>query len=132
MKNILIIEDDSFTNYFYKHFFSKTKFPVDFSEDGNEIFEKLESGNIGLIMMDINLTNTFFEGVQVDGIFLSKKIKDNPIYKNIPVLLVTAYAKGYGPKNYFEESRADDYIVKPISDFNELLKKIENLIDDRN
>ncbi len=127
---ILIIEDDSFTNYFYQHFFSKTKYTVIFSEDGNEIFEKLENENIGLIMMDINLTNTFLDGVQTDGVILSKRIKDHQKHKNVPVLLVTAYAKGYGPKNYFEESRADDYIVKPISDFNELLNKIENLIND--
>ena len=130
MSKILIIEDDSFTNYFYKHFFSKTKYQIVFSEDGNEIFENLGTGNIGLIMMDINLTNTFLDGVQTDGVVLSKKIKEHPEFKNVPILLVTAYAKGYGPKNYFEESLADDYIVKPISDFNELLNKIEKLINE--
>lgn len=125
---ILIVEDDSFTNYFYKVFFEKTKYNVIFSEDGNQIFEILAKDDINLILMDINLTNTFLNKELVDGVFLSQKIKDHPEHKNVPILLVTAYAKGYGPKNYFEESLADDYIVKPISDFNELLTKIEKLI----
>ncbi|MGE5680005.1 MAG: two-component system response regulator [Bacillota bacterium] len=127
-KKIIIVEDDPFTQEFYKYLFSKTQYKTITMEDGDKLMEILHTENAGLVIMDINLKNTYMNGEKVDGVILSKHIKNSENLSKIPVLLVTAYQKNIGPNNYFEDSLADDYIVKPILDYNELLNKVNNLI----
>ncbi|MCU7497463.1 MAG: response regulator [Ignavibacteria bacterium] len=127
-KNIIIVEDDPFTQEFYKYLFSKTKYQTTTIEDGDLLIEKIGENNTSLIIMDINLKNTYMKGEKVDGVMLSRFIKQNEQFSAIPILLVTAYQKNVGPNNYFEESLADDYIVKPIIDYNDLLNKVNKLI----
>lgn len=126
-KNIVIVEDDPFTQEFYKYLFSKAKKSIIIIEDGDQLLERLASDNIGLVIMDINLKNTYLNGQKADGVLLSRTIKQNENFSKIPILLVTAYQKNAGPNNYFEESLADDYIVKPIIDYNDLLNKVNIL-----
>jgi CheY-like chemotaxis protein len=125
---LLIVEDDPFTRQFYDFLFSKFGFKIIQTEDGDEVFKILEDKKIDMIIMDINLKNTFLEKVKVDGVIITRKIKDNPKFKNIPVMLVTAYKNKGGDRNYLDESLADDYIVKPITDYNELMNKVNKLI----
>ncbi|MBI9073197.1 MAG: response regulator [Melioribacteraceae bacterium] len=129
-QKILIVEDDPFTQQFYTYLFSKTDYEIIQTEDGDKILQILDEEEITLIIMDINLTNTYWEDEKVDGVFISKFLKNNESYANIPILLVTAYQKKTGTKDIFEESCADEYIVKPITDFNELLGKIKQLINE--
>lgn len=129
-KKIIIVEDDPFTQEFYKYLFSKTQYKTITMEDGDKLMEILHTENAGLVIMDINLKNTYMNGEKVDGVILSKHIKNSENLSKIPVLLVTAYQKNIGPNNYFEESLADDYIVKPILDYNDLLKKVNSLISE--
>lgn len=127
-RKIIIVEDDPFTQQFYKYLFSKTKYVTTTLEDGDELMSLLGEESISLIIMDINLKNSYMNGEKVDGVMLSRHIKLNEAHSKIPILLVTAYQKQLGTNNYFEESLADDYIVKPIVDYNELLNKVNKLI----
>lgn len=128
-KSIVIIEDDPFTQQFYKYLFSKTTYNTLIFEEGDRLAEMLENEAIHLIIMDINLKNTYLKGEKVDGIILSKYIKNNDKTSKIPVLLVTAYQNNPSANNYFDDSRADDYIIKPIVDYNELLVKVKFLVE---
>ena len=125
--SILIVEDDPFTQQFYEYLFKKTGHTVIITENGNEIFNVLNKEDISLIILDINLKNTYIDGSKVDGIFISRKIKKQKDFSSIPILLITAYQKKTGDRNYFDESLADDYILKPITDFNLLLNKVGQL-----
>lgn len=129
-KKILIVEDDPFTQQFYSYLFSRTDYEIIQTEDGDEILRILRDEDIILIIMDINLTNTFWDDEKVDGVFISNYLKNNDETSHIPILLVTAYQKKVGNLDIFEKSCADDYIVKPITDFNELLSKIKQLTNE--
>ncbi len=128
-KNILIIEDDPFTQRFYKYIFSKSDYSVTITEDGESIFDCLRGGETELIIMDINLRNTSLNNVSMDGVQLSRIIKNEEKFSHIPIILVTAYQMNLGDNNFLQESLADDYIIKPIIDFNELLQKVDKLIN---
>jgi len=124
--SILIVEDDYFTQKFYAHLFEKINQPIIQSEDGNEIITYLEKENIDLIILDVNLKKSYLNNQKIDGITLSKFIKVNSKYAKIPILLVSAYNST--PKNNFlENSLADDYITKPITDLNLFLEKVNSL-----
>ncbi|MFH1194324.1 MAG: response regulator [bacterium] len=122
-KKILIVEDDPFTKHFYTHLFARTKYDIFQTEKEDEIFSYLNEDDLTLIILDINLRNTSLNGQKTNGVELSRYIKKSKEHSHIPVLLITAYNN----KNYFEESLADDFIIKPITDFNDLLAKIDNL-----
>lgn len=129
MKNILIVEDDQFTVDFYKFIFKKAGFNTLVLEDGDKVIETLSDVEVHLIIMDINLKNTYLNGSKIDGIKLTQKIKTNPNFERVPVLLVTAYQPDLKNGNFLTESLAEDYIVKPIIDFNALIEKVNSLIN---
>ncbi|MGD8777648.1 MAG: response regulator [Ignavibacteria bacterium] len=128
-KSILIVEDDPFTQKFYEHLFARKGYKLIQTENGNEIFEILENNQVSLLILDINLKNTYLDKEKLDGISISRKIKTNPKYSDLPVLLISAYNKKTGGRNFLNESLADDYFVKPITNFNSLIQKINTLIN---
>ncbi len=128
-KTIIIVEDDPFTQTFYKYVFAKTSYKTIVLEDGDVLLETVANESISMIIMDINLKNTFVNGQRADGVMLSKMIKENEKSNKIPILLVTAYQNNLGTNNFLEESKAEDYINKPIVDYNELLKKVNKLVN---
>lgn len=128
-KNIIIVEDDPFTQEFYKYLFAKTNYKISIIEDGNKVIDKLGLNDTCMIIMDINLKNSYMDGKKIDGVSLSKCIKQMEKFSKIPILLVTAYQKNIGTNNFLVDSLADDYIVKPIVDYNDLIKKVNKLVE---
>ena len=128
-KKIMIMEDDVFLKEFYSFVFQKLGFAADILEDGDLFFQKLKSEEYDLILMDLSLKNTHLEGKKVDGVVLSRLVKGNDELKRIPIVLVTAHLVDYHSKHLFDESLADDYIIKPISDVHIFIDKINMIIE---
>ena len=125
---ILIMEDDPFTQQFYTYLFKRTAFEIKVTDNGDEFFQALNERDVALVILDINLKNTYLNDEKVDGVLISQMVKNNEEHANIPVLLVTAYQNKVNGRDLLSESKADDYILKPITDFNELLNKITKLV----
>ncbi len=124
---IIIVEDDPFSQEFYLLLFEKKGYDCVIEEDGDKLIKDIQNEYVDLIIMDINLRNTYFEGEKIDGVKLSRIIKQNEKLKSIPILLITAYSDSIVENKYFDESMAEDYIIKPITDFNKLINKVEGL-----
>ncbi len=132
LKKVIIVEDDVFLQDFYKIFFKKFGAEVLILENMDEILKELHLGNIDLIILDVNLRNTMLSSRRIDGIMLSQYIKRNYGHLKIPILLITAYPlTGFGG-SILEKSMADDYLLKPIADYNKLVDKINKLVFDKN
>ncbi|MBI1938145.1 MAG: response regulator [Ignavibacteriales bacterium] len=127
-KKILVVEDDHLLQEFYKILFRKLGYNVFVTEDGDEIIRSVIDGEVSLIIMDINLKNTYFNSQKIDGLSLSKYIKKNFYNLNIPILLITAYTPNFGNAKILEESMADDMMVKPIISFDTLIGKVNRLL----
>lgn len=129
---IIIMEDDRFLRDFYTFVFAKVGFYAIILEDGDVFFQKLNSEKFDLILMDLSLKNTYFEGEKVDGVTLSRMVKENDALKHIPIVLVTAHLVDHHSKHLFNESLADDFVIKPIGDVNLFIDKIERIIENFN
>lgn len=127
-KTLLIIEDDPFTQQFYSYLFPKDEFELIQTEDGSIAFEALEKGIVNLIIMDVSLKNTFYKNQKYDGLTLTNLIKKDEKFRDIPLIMITAYKKLTKNSLNFDECIADDYIVKPITDFKMFLDKVRNLV----
>jgi len=126
--SVLVVEDDSFTQEFYRYFFSRSGYLINITEDIDELFRRLDNEKIDVVILDINLKNSFYKEKKIDGLQIAEIIKKNEKYKNIPILIITAFQNKFGKTQTASYDIADDYIIKPINDFNELIQKVEKLI----
>lgn len=126
------MEDDPFLKEFYSFIFNKIGYDADILEDGDVFFAKLNCAKYNLILMDLSLKNTYFNNNKVDGVTLSRLVKENIIFKTIPIIIVTAHSVDYHSKHLFEESLADAYIIKPISDVHQFINKIDLVMEKYN
>ncbi|MBI5186170.1 MAG: response regulator, partial [Nitrospinae bacterium] len=71
-----------------------------------------------IVLADINMA-------KLNGFQLSRKIKESPALKDVPVLLLISDFDEMD-ENLFKESKADDYIAKPFKS-EELVRKVLGL-----
>lgn len=128
MKKLLIVEDDTLTQQLYKVYFKKSGIDPYITDNGEELFSILHKEKVGLVLMDINLTNTYFRGEKMDGIKLSQLIKSNSDTKNIPIIIATGFSAFNNNYSLVRQTQADDLIVKPITNFNAFIKKVNQYL----
>lgn len=128
MKKLLIVEDDTLTQQLYMVYFRKSGIEPYITDDGEELFAILHRENIGLVLMDINLTNTYFRGEKMDGIKLSRLIKSNSDTKNIPIIIATGFSAFNYDDSLVKQTQADDLVVKPITNFNAFVNKVNQYL----
>ena len=89
------------------------------AENGEEALAAIAKQRPDLILMDIQLPI-------MDGYTATRRIKDDPALRSIPIIAVTSYAlSGEGQKA--RAAGCDDYVPKPYSP-RELLAKIRQYI----
>ncbi len=126
---ILLVEDDIMNAKLFDLILSrKGGHEVITAGNADEAVKYGTSGDMELVIMDVSLQNWVFEGKEVNGIDLTKIIKQDERSKNTPVLLATAHAMKDDKENLLNESGADDYFAKPISDHDMFLSKVETLL----
>jgi signal transduction histidine kinase/DNA-binding response OmpR family regulator len=92
------------------------------ASDGDEGFKKALAHMPSLVVSDVMMPN-------IDGMQLTKMIKEDERTSHIPVVLLTAYADDHSKLSGLETG-ADDYLSKPFST-QELKARISNLIRQR-
>jgi CheY-like chemotaxis protein len=126
---ILIVEDDPINVKFMQIVLTrKGGYQVAVSEDVAEIMALAESGDLGVIIMDISLSRTLYEGKKVDGIFITKMLKANPATAHIPVILATAHAMSGDRERFLAETGAEHYLSKPIHDPDHFLAEVRKAL----
>lgn len=128
MKKLIIVEDDKITQQFYSMFFNKNGYDTLITDNGDKILETLLTQDVGLILMDINLSNSYLNGEKIDGIKLSQIIKSDERTKNIPLVLVTASSLSGQLRHFLNETNAEEIVTKPILDYSRFLTKINNYL----
>ena len=77
-----------------------------------------------IILMDVSLSRSVYQGKAVDGIKITQMLKANPETASLPVILVTAYAMEGDRQSFLSLSGADGYISKPVVDHQEFVDQI--------
>ncbi|MCY7320689.1 MAG: response regulator, partial [Phormidesmis sp. CAN_BIN36] len=98
------------------------------TEDVSEVIQIAQSGEVALILMDVSLTRSVYEGKMMDGIKITRLLKANPLTVNVPVILLTAYAMEGDREKFLSQSGADDYISKPVIDHQAFVDQIKALL----
>lgn len=129
MATILIVEDNVNVAKFYTLALERAgKFRCLQARSAEEAMEITRSGAVDLVLLDISLADFTFHGQAVDGLVLSRLIKDDPATAHIPILLATAHAMEGDRERFLAASKADDYLQKPIFDPVVLVEKVNRLL----
>ena len=130
---VLIVEDDPINlKVFSKILIKRGGLEVKSTEDVNEILSLAKSGVVDVILMDISLANSYYQGEPVDGVKITQLLKSNHDTKEIPVILVTAHAMQGDRENLLAESGANAYISKPVVDHDSFVSTIKDVINTNN
>lgn len=127
MATILIVEDDPMNMRVFKKILSKRGgFEVMGTEDVAEVLAWVASGRVDLVLMDVSLSGSFYQGEAVDGIQISQLLKGNPETAPIPIILVTAHAMEGDRRLFLKQSGADGYISKPVVDHQLFVQEVSD------
>ena len=129
MKTVLIVEDDMINaRVFSKILTKRGGLAVKHTENVDEVIEIAESGEIDVILMDVSLSHSVYQGKPVDGIRITQMLKANSSTAALPIILVTAHAMDGDRENFLQQSGADGYISKPIVDHQKFVDDVKAMI----
>lgn len=129
MNTVLIVEDDPINmKVFSKILTKRGGFEVKGTENVDEVISIARSGNAKVILMDVSLGNSYYQGKPVDGIKITQLLKADAKTKHIPIILVTAHAMQGDKENFLTESGANGYISKPIVDHQNFVDTVKEIM----
>lgn len=103
---ILITEDDIENQRFLKMFLER-KFTADICDSEISLYEHLNSRHYDVILMDISLKGN------KNGLELTRELKSDPRYKEIPIVCLTAHAFKKDFDNAIKAG-VDIFLTKPV------------------
>mgnify|MGYP002781330609 FL=1 len=125
MKTVLIVEDDPINaRVFAKILTKRGGLETKHTENVEEVMEIATSGQVDIVLMDVSLSRSVFQGKAVDGIKITQMLKANPQTAKLPIILVTAHVMEGDRENFLRQSGADGYISKPVVDHQQFVEQI--------
>ena len=128
--DILIIDDDRDLVESIRIVLESRKYGVRVAYNGKDGFQKIQEKAPDLILLDVMMAT------DTEGFSLAYKLRNNPAYKEIPIIMVTGFTKKMaetGPEK-FQHIMGENWPVtqlleKPI-DPEELLSVIEKVLEE--
>jgi len=102
---ILLVEDNQVNQLVASSLLKKLGHRVDHAENGLKAIQALEQSQYDLVLMDCQMP-------VMDGYEATQRIRQNPQWKNLPIIAVTANVM-QGDREDCLASGMDDYITKP-------------------
>jgi DNA-binding response OmpR family regulator len=122
-KKILLVDDDVDFAEATKIILESKSYDVFLAHDGQEGLKRVQTVQPDLIILDVMMPH-------MDGYEACARLKADPAFCHIPILLLTAVGDAMPSSKYTKEmgmkTEADDYIPKPVEPL-ELVGRVENL-----
>ncbi len=119
---ILLVEDNADLKAFIQAMLVRLGHDVDVASDGLEAWDAIEKNPPDVIVSDIMMP-------RLDGYELLRRVKESPLARQIPLILITAKTDVEARLIGFERG-ADAYLNKPVN-VRELDARIRNLVAQR-
>ena len=127
--NILLVDDDGVLAKGTAKLLQRLgNHRVQISDAPADIIQLCQSGEVDLVIMDVNLPGAELEGQSISGADLARYLKEHPTTAHLPIILLTAYAMLDERETLLETSQADAFLAKPILDYGAMLNLMERLV----
>jgi two-component system cell cycle response regulator DivK len=117
MARLLVVEDNEMNRDMLSRRLVRNGFEVSIAVNGQEALDAVTADPPDLILMDLSLP-------EIDGWEATRRLKENPTTRPIPVIALTAHAMA-GEKERALAAGCNDYDTKPV-DLPRLLSKIRH------
>lgn len=104
--NVLIVDDDPGARDTFEALLSSEPITLSFAKTGPEALERVSAAPPDLILLDVMMPG-------MNGFEVCRKLKQNPDWAPIPVILVTALESRRDLESGFEAG-ADEFLSKPV------------------
>ena len=108
--DILHVEDNELDRKTIEAYFKEKGIDIKSVETSEEGLKILKNSTPNVILLDIDLKTS-----KINGDKLSKHLKSNREYKEIPIILMTAIVSENEKKDILIKTGAEDIIIKPIN-----------------
>nr|WP_288355522.1 response regulator [uncultured Pseudomonas sp.] len=106
-RRLLLVDDDVRNIFALTSALEHKGAQVEVARNGREAIEKLEAvGDIDLVLMDVMMP-------EMDGYEATRRIRENPRWRKLPIIAVTAKAMK-DDQDLCMKAGANDYLAKPI------------------
>ncbi len=117
---ILLVEDTLITRELERSILEAAGYRVETAQDGLDALQKLERSTFHLVITDIEMP-------RLDGLELTARIRQDPRWANLPIVIITAYADEERRRRGMQLG-AQAYITKSRFDQGNLLETVAHLI----
>ena len=107
MRSILAVDDSPSMRKMVSFTLTGAGFRVVEAIDGMDALEKAQKEQIDLVLVDQNMP-------RLDGIGLTRKLREDPRYKNTPILILTTESSDQ-MKQAGRDAGATGWLVKPFN-----------------
>ncbi len=129
MKTVLIVEDDLINARVFSKILNKRGgLAVKHTENVDEVMQIAQAKEADIILMDVSLARSVYQGKSVDGIKITQMLKADPNTADLPIILVTAHAMEGDRDSFLRQSGADGYISKPVVDHQAFVDQVLALL----
>lgn len=119
MRSILAVDDSPSMRKMVSFTLSSAGFKVVEAVDGVDALEKAQAESIDLVLADQNMS-------RLDGIGLTRKLREDPKFKGTPILILTTESSDL-MKQAGRAAGATGWLVKPF-DPNRLIEVIQKVL----
>ena len=119
MQSILAVDDSASMRKMVSFTLAGAGYNVIEAVDGQEAYEKAQDQHIDLVLTDQNMP-------RLDGLGLTRKLREHPSFRNTPILILTTESSDQ-MKQAGRAAGATGWLVKPF-DPNKLIQVIQKVI----
>jgi two-component system cell cycle response regulator DivK len=121
---VLLVEDDREGRRMYAEWLSQAGFRVLEAHNGFQALERAFEASPDVVVTDLNIPG-------IDGFELTRRLRNDPRTRSVPILAVTGYAAYAADPGRAQRAGCDAVLPKPCSP-DDLEMTIRSLIDDPN
>ncbi|MGC8800721.1 MAG: ATP-binding response regulator [Chloroflexus sp.] len=119
---LLVVEDDLSTAALFSQYLTHCGYRVVHVESGEEALAYVQGDMPCLVLLDVRLRT-------MDGIEVMRHLRNDPMTRNLPILVLTALAMP-GDRERCLAAGADDYLAKPVR-LRQLAERIALLLEQK-
>jgi len=116
---VLIVDDEPYNVDFLEQALDGTDYQVITATNGKEAIAKINSEQPDLVLLDLMMP-------EMDGFAVLAKVKDDPMLRDIHIIIVSADADSKSIVKGIKQG-ADDYLTKPVN-VAHFVKKVKDFL----
>lgn len=117
---ILVVDDSLTTRMLEQSILESAGYTVDLAVSGEDALKRLHERRYGLLLVDIEMPG-------MDGFALIRQLRGDPVWRDIPAILVTSRESNEDRQRGLEIG-AQDYVIKGEFDQRRLLRRVGELL----